>query len=207
MSGERRIRHQHCRRTGAECHARSRADHRDKQGRWSDGKEAADGQVETDLEQEQQHPYPRQDVKVGIDAHEVKFPETDQVPERYAGHEFSEDRRLTDPYRKVAAELGGSDDDREAQGKPTQFVELSRGARRHRQPSGKQEDCGSHQHDVNARTNSHGCASNIMAAGAARSIESGWVDVFGLEHGQQRTEYLGERVRPAAPHESLQVNE
>jgi hypothetical protein len=110
----------------------------------------------------------------------VKFPETDQVPESYAGQEFSQDRRLTDPDRKVAAELGGGDDDREAQGKSTQFVELSRGARRHRQPSRKQEDCGSHQHDVNARTNSHGCASNIMAAGAARSIESGWVDVFGL---------------------------
>ena len=173
MGRDRRVRHQHGRRARADRQARCRSDDRDEQRGWADGEEIAHRQVETDLEQEQQHPDARQDVEVRIGAKELEFPETGKVPEHHAGQELSEDGRLADTYRKVSAEHGGRDDDREAQGKPSQFVERPRTAARKRQSAAEQESGGGHQHELNDGSGSHQVLLHIMEGGGARSIEIG----------------------------------
>ena len=107
-----------------------------------DLEEIAHRQVETDLEQQQQHPDPRQDVEVRIGAEELESLEAGQIPEQHAGEELSQDGRLADAGGQVSAEQGGRDDDREAQGEPAQLVERSRGAARKHQPSAETEKCG-----------------------------------------------------------------
>ena len=107
----------------SEHQARHRADDGDEQRRWPNRRQVAHGQTEADLEQQQQHPDPRQDVEVRVRAEEAESRKAGQVPEQHAGHQLAQDRRLTEPRGQMPAGDRRQRDDGEGECKPAQFVE------------------------------------------------------------------------------------
>jgi hypothetical protein len=58
----------------------------------------------------------------------LECPEAPDVAEQHSRQELSQYRRLADAALPGAPQQGGQDDDREAKGNPTRFVERARGS-------------------------------------------------------------------------------
>jgi hypothetical protein len=89
----------------------------DQERRHADPHHLPDGRFEADVEEKDEHAEARQQIDVAVagDRVEAVEPQETEVPEDHPGQQLPQDRRLPQPRRHVAAELGGDQDDGDQQ--------------------------------------------------------------------------------------------